>query len=50
MFSSVTVPSSTSMPTASAGPPSVMTLMVSPSADKQTTENNTESGMPLRMP
>ena len=31
MFSIVTVPSSTRMPTASASPPSVMTLMVSPS-------------------
>ncbi len=35
MFSMVTVPSSTRMPTASASPPSVMTLTVSPSQRQQ---------------
>ena len=39
MFSIVTVPSSTRMPTASASPPSVMTLMVSPSHDSSVSEN-----------
>ena len=49
MFSSVTVPSSTSMPTASARPPSVITLMVSPSAERAITENRTDNGMEMMM-
>src|SRR5258708_6940512 len=38
MFSMVTVASSTRMPTASASPPSVMTLMVSPSSESAVTD------------
>ena len=49
MFSIVTVPSSTSMPTASASPPSVMTLMVSPSQDSNVTENRIDSGIEMMM-
>ena len=49
MFSIVTVPSSTRMPTASASPPSVMTLMVSPSQDNSVSENRMASGISMRM-
>ena len=49
MFSIVTVPSSTRMPTASARPPSVMTLMVSPSQDSAVSENRMASGISMRM-
>ena len=45
MFSMVTVASSTRMPTASARPPSVMTLIVSPSADRTAIEASTASGI-----
>jgi hypothetical protein len=45
MFSIVTVASSTRMPTASASPPRVMTLIVSPSADSVATDARTESGI-----
>ena len=45
MFSIVTVASSTRMPTASASPPSVMMLRVSPSADSVAIEPSTDSGM-----
>ena len=45
----VTVPSSTRMPTASARPPSVMTLMVSPSHDSAVSENRIASGISMRM-
>src|ERR1700757_838785 len=44
MFSIVTVASSTRMPTASARPPSVMMLSVSPSAARIATEPSRESG------
>ena len=49
MFSMVTVPSSTRMPTASASPPSVITLMVSPSHDSAVNENRMASGISIRM-
>ncbi len=49
MFSMVTVASSTRMPTASARPPSVMMLMVSPSALSTSTEERMESGMETAM-
>ena len=42
MFSIVTVASSTRMPTARASPPSVMMLMVSPSALNKITETKME--------
>src|SRR4029077_19877299 len=45
MFSIVTVASSTRIPTASARPPSVMRLMVSPNALKAAREASTESGI-----
>ena len=45
MFSIITVASSTRMPTASARPPSVMTLMVWPSQDSTRIEVRMESGM-----
>jgi hypothetical protein len=45
----VTVPSSTNMPTASARPPRVMTLMVWPSQDKAVSENRMASGISIRM-
>ncbi len=45
MFSIVTVASSTRMPTASARPPSVMMLSVSPNADRQMIAPSTDSGM-----
>ena len=49
MFSMVTVASSTRMPTASARPPSVMMLMVSPSADRQAIEARIDSGIEIVM-
>ena len=49
MFSIVTVPSSTRMPTASARPPSVITLIVSPSAESTATENRMASGIDTMM-
>ena len=49
MFSMVTVASSTRMPTASANPPSVMMLMVSPSALSTQIELRIESGMETAM-
>ena len=49
MFSMVTVASSTRMPTASARPPRVMMLMVSPSADRQMIEARIDSGMEMAM-
>src|SRR2546422_11736899 len=45
MFSMVTVASSTRMPTASASPPRVITLSVSPSAARHTIEHSTASGI-----
>ena len=45
MFSIVTVASSTRMPTASARPPSVMTLMVWPSRESAVNELKTASGI-----
>ena len=49
MFSIATVASSTRMPTASARPPSVMILMVSPIADRQMIEVSTDSGIEIVM-
>ena len=49
MFSIVTVASSTRMPTASDRPPSVMRLMVSPSAASAMSEQRTESGIETAM-
>ena len=49
MFSIVTVASSTRMPTASASPPSVMMLSVSPSAESVAIEPSTESGIEVAM-
>ena len=49
MFSIVTVASSTRMPTASARPPSVMMLSVSPSAQSIAIEPSTESGIEVAM-
>ena len=49
MFSIVTVASSTRMPTASASPPSVMMLSVSPIADSITMAPSTESGIDTAM-
>ena len=43
-----TVASSTSTPTASASPPSVIRLMVSPSAARSASELSTASGMEIR--
>jgi hypothetical protein len=45
MFSTATVASSTKMPTASARPPSVITLMVSPSPHSTAIEASTDSGI-----
>ena len=45
MFSSVTVPSSTNIPTARASPPNVITLIVSPNAESAITDDKTESGI-----
>ena len=47
VFSIVTVESSTRMPTASAKPPSVMVLMVSPSALRTAIEVRIESGIEI---
>jgi len=49
MFSIATVASSTRMPTASASPPSVMILMVWPSAASAISEVNTASGIDTAM-
>ena len=49
MFSMVTVPSSTRMPTASARPPSVMMFRVSPTAHSIVTAPNTDSGIDTAM-
>ncbi len=49
MFSIVTVASSTRMPTASARPPSVMRLIVSPSALSAITEVRIDSGIDTAM-
>ena len=49
MFSMVTVASSTRIPTASASPPSVMMLIVSPSAARQAIEARMDSGMEMKM-
>ena len=49
MFSMVTVASSTRIPTASASPPRVMMLMVSPSADRQMMEARIDSGIEIAM-
>ena len=49
MFSISTVASSTRMPTASASPPSVMMLMVSPSALSRMIETKIESGIEIEM-
>src|SRR4030081_761974 len=49
MFSIVTVASSTRMPTASASPPSVMMLSVSPSAASIAIEPSTDSGIEIAM-
>ncbi len=49
MFSMVTVASSTRMPTASARPPSVMMLMVSPSALSTIIEVRIDSGIETAM-
>ena len=49
MFSIVTVASSTRMPTASARPPSVMMLSVSPSTHRMASEPRIESGIEVAM-
>ena len=49
MFSMVTVASSTRMPTASASPPSVMMLSVSPIADSMMIAPSTDSGIETAM-
>jgi hypothetical protein len=49
MFSIATVASSTRMPTASASPPSVMMLIVWPSADSAISEVSTASGIEIAM-
>ena len=49
MFSIVTVASSTRMPTASARPPSVMMLSVSPNIDSSAIAPSTESGIEIAM-
>ena len=48
MFSISTVASSTRMPTASASPPSVITLMVSPSRCRMASEVRIESGIEMQ--
>ena len=48
VFSIVTVESSTRMPTASAKPPSVIVLMVSPSALRTAIEVRIESGIEIK--
>ena len=49
MFSMVTVASSTRMPTASASPPSVITLMVSPNTDSAVIDARMASGIEIVM-
>ncbi len=49
MFSIVTVASSTRMPTASARPPSVIRLIVSPSAESRMIEAITDNGIEIVM-
>ena len=49
MFSIVTVASSTRMPTASASPPRVMMLMVSPRKPSTMTEARIDSGIETAM-
>ena len=49
MFSIVTVASSTRMPTASASPPSVMMLSVSPSVHRMASAPRIESGIEVAM-
>ena len=49
MFSISTVASSTNMPTASARPPRVMMLKVSPSALSRITETKIDSGMEMQI-
>ena len=49
MFSIATVASSTRIPTASASPPRVMMLMVSPSANRTMIEVRIESGIEMAM-
>ena len=49
MFSIVTVASSTRIPTASASPPSVMMLMVSPSSDSAISDVKIDSGIEIAM-
>ena len=49
MFSISTVASSTRTPTASARPPSVMMLIVSPSALSRSREVRMDSGMEMQM-
>ena len=49
MFSMVTVASSTRMPTASARPPSVMMLSVSPTAASAMIEPRIDSGIDIAM-
>ena len=49
MFSMVTVASSTKMPTAKANPPNVITLMVSPMACRQITDEKIDKGMETAM-
>ena len=49
MFSMVTVASSTRMPTASASPPKVIRLMVSPSAYMTRIDDSTDSGIEIAM-
>ena len=49
MFSIVTVASSTRIPTASARPPSVMMLMVCPSACSAISEDRIDSGIEIAM-
>jgi len=49
MFSISTVASSTSIPTASASPPRVMMLIVSPSALSRITDTKIDSGMEIEI-
>ena len=49
MFSMVTVASSTRMPTASASPPKVMMLSVSPRTQSVAIEPSTDSGIEVAM-
>jgi hypothetical protein len=49
MFSMVTVASSTRIPTASASPPSVMMLIVSPSAERHAMDVRIDNGIEIVM-